>query len=121
MSKQLLNLRNVPDDESADVRAMLESHDIAFYETTPSMWGLSAGGIWVEDDERITEAKRLMADYQSGRRDRARAEQAQAKRDGTAETLGMVVRREPGKVLLILLAIVFLLLLTALPVFLLSR
>ena len=30
MSKLLLNLRNVPDDEIADVRAMLESNRIEF-------------------------------------------------------------------------------------------
>jgi hypothetical protein len=34
MAKLLLNLRNVPDDEADDVRALLDEHDIAYYETS---------------------------------------------------------------------------------------
>ena len=119
MSRLLLNLRNVPDDEADDVRAMLDEARIAYYETRPSLWGISAGGIFVKDDAEIVEAKRLMAAYQEQRGVRARAEYAAAVRDGTAETFGSMVRAEPGRVLLTLLAIAFLLGLVALPVFLL--
>ena len=119
MSKLLLNLRNVPDDEADDVRAMLDANRIAFYETKPSLWGISAGGIFVTEDAEIVEAKRLMADYQEQRRIRARAEYAAAVRDGTAETFWSMLRDEPGRVLLTLLAIAFLLGLVALPVLLL--
>lgn len=119
MSKLLLNLRNVPDDEADEVRAMLDANRIAFYETKPSLWGISAGGIFVTEDAEIVEAKRLMADYQEQRRIRARAEYAAAVRDGTAETFWSMLRDEPGRVLLTLLAIVFLLGLVALPVLLL--
>jgi hypothetical protein len=119
MSKLLLNLRHVPEDEADDVRAMLEAHRIAFYETPPSMWGLSAGGIFVKEDAAIVEAKRLMADYQQQRRTRARAEQAAAKDAGTAETFWSALRAEPGRVALTLVAIILLLGLVALPVLLL--
>lgn len=119
MSKLLLNLRNVPDDEADDVRAMLDANRIAFYETRPSLWGISAGGIFVTEDAQIVEAKRLMAEYQEQRRTRARAEYAASVRDGTAETFWSMLRAEPGRVLLTLLAIAFLLGLVALPVFLL--
>ncbi len=115
MSKLLLNLRNVPDDEADDVRAMLETHRIAFYETTPSMWGISLGGIWITEDAAVAEAKRLMADYQQQRGVRVRDEYAAAKREGTAETFGMVLRAEPGRVALLVLAILFVLGLMALP------
>ena len=116
MSKLLLNLRNVPDDEADDVRAMLDAHAIAFYETTPSMWGISAGGIWVNEDAAIVEARRLMAEYQGQRRTSARAEYAAAQRAGTAETFWMVLRAEPARVVLTVLAIIFLLGLVALPI-----
>lgn len=121
MSKLLLNLRNVPDDESDDVRALLDANRIAFYETKPSLWGISAGGIFVTEDAQIVEAKRLMAEYQDQRGLRARAEYAAAVRAGTAETFWSLLRAEPGRVLLTLLAIAFLLGLVALPVFLLRR
>lgn len=121
MSKLLLNLRNVSEDEADDVRAFLEAHDIAFYETRPSRWGVSHGGIWVTVDTDVAEAKRLMADYQRQRQARVRAEREQALRDGTAETFAGIVREQPLRVLLTLLAIVCLLGLVALPVWLLHR
>lgn len=119
MSKLLLNLRHVPDDEADDVRAMLDAHRIDFYETPPSMWGLSAGGIFVKEDADIAQAKRLMADYQQQRRTRVRAEFDAARRDGTAETFWTVLRAEPARVALTVLAILCLLGLVALPVILL--
>ncbi|MDQ3039458.1 MAG: DUF6164 family protein [Pseudomonadota bacterium] len=115
MSKLLLNLRNVPDDEADDVRAMLDARRIAFHETSPSIWGITAGGIWVTEDTDFADAKRAMADYQQQRGAVAREAHAQAKRDGTAETFGMVLRAEPGRVALLLLAIVLVLGLMALP------
>ena len=119
MSKLLLNLRNVPDDEADDVRAMLDAHGIAFYETRPSPWGISAGGIFVTEDAAVAEAKRLMADYQQQRQTRARAEYAAAVRAGTAGTFWTVLRAEPVRVVLTGVAILFLLGLVALPVILL--
>jgi hypothetical protein len=119
MAKLLLNLRNVPDDEADDVRAMLDAHRIAYCETKPSLWGISAGGIFVTEDAEIAHARHLMAAYQEQRGARARAEYAAAVRDGTAETFWSVLRAEPGRVLLTLLAIAFLLGLVALPVLLL--
>lgn len=119
MSKLLLNLRNVPDDEADDVRALLDAHGIAYYETRASMWGISAGGIFVTDNDAIVEANRLIAAYQEQRGIRARAEYAEAVRDGTAETFWTALRAEPGRVVLTLLGILFLLGLVALPVILL--
>jgi hypothetical protein len=115
MSKLLLNLRHVPDDEADDVRAMLGTARIAYYETPPSMWGISAGGIYIKDNADVAEAKRLMAVYQAQRRDRARAGHEAAVREGRAETFGSVLRNEPLRVLLTLLAIAFLIGLVALP------
>lgn len=119
MSKLLLNLRNVPDDEADDVRAMLDANRIAFYETRPSRWGISSGGIWVTEDADIVEAKRLMAIYQQERQARVRAEYEAARRAGTAETFWTVLRAEPARVVLTVLGIVFMLALVALPILLL--
>ena len=119
MAKLLLNLRNVPDDEADEVRALLDANGIAHYETRPGPWNISVGGIWVQEDAAMAEARRLMADYQDRRRMRARAEHAAAVRDGTAETFWTQLRAEPGRVLLTVLAIAGLLGLVALPVILL--
>jgi hypothetical protein len=121
MSKLLLNLRHVPEDEADDVRAFLDANRIAYYETAPSRWGISHGGIWLTHDKDFVEAKRLMAEYQMRRSVGAREAWAAARRDGSAESFVDVVRREPLRVLLTALAILFLLGLVALPVFLLAR
>lgn len=119
MSKLLLNLRNVPDDEADDVRALLDAQRIEFYETTPSPWGISAGGIWVTDDAAFADAKRAMDDYEQQRSVRVRAEYAAAKRAGTADTFVTMLREDPVRVVMTLLGMLLALGLVALPVILL--
>ena len=118
MSKLLLNLRGVPDDEADDVRGFLRANRIGFYETQPTRWGTS-GAIWIEDDD-VVAAKRLMAEYQKQRLTRARAERAEAERNGTAETFVDVLRTQPLRVALMVIGIALLLGLMAVPVLLLS-
>lgn len=62
-----------------------------------------------------------MDDYQAGRQARARAERAAALRDGSAETFADMLRREPVRVVGLLLGIALGLALVALPVLLLWR
>ena len=121
MSKLLLNLRHVPDDEAAEVREMLDEANIAWYETQPGRWGISFGGIWVKHPTDLPKAKQLMAVYQSERLERVTAERLQAERDGTAETFFDRLRREPMRVVLALAGILLLLGILALPGLLLSR
>ena len=87
MSKMLLNLRNVPDDESDEVRAMLESSGIAWYETRPNRWGFSA----VPSGSATTRGaggETLMAVYQAQRRTQAREELELARREGRRRPSG---------------------------------
>lgn len=72
MARLLLNLRNVPEDEHLEVRELLDSHDIAYYETEPSRWMISFGAIWLQDEDREDEALSLLADYQEQRQARER-------------------------------------------------
>lgn len=116
MSKLLLNLRNVPDDEAAEVRALLDEHGIAYYETTASPWGISSGGIWLSQPEQWDRAKALMREYQAQRGMRMRAEREAALREGRGETFGSLLRARPGYVIGMLLAMLLVLGLTlALP------
>ena len=39
MAKFLMNLRDVPDDEADEVRALLDANGFGWYETKPSFWG----------------------------------------------------------------------------------
>jgi hypothetical protein len=121
MSRLLLNLRDVPDDEADDVRRFLESSGIGYYETRPSLWGISGGGIWIRDDGDVAEAKRLMAEYQRERQARVREQRVEAERNGTAETFADVLRTRPLRVVLTVIVIALLLGLMAAPALLIWR
>lgn len=95
MARLLLNLRNVPEDEAREVRDLLERNGIGYYETPPSFWGISMGGIWLEDPAQLDEAKTLLADYQAQRARRMRAAYEQARREGRRETVWMRLRHRP--------------------------
>lgn len=105
MRHQLLNLRHVPDDEAREVREMLDAHHIAFYETEPNRWGISAGAIWIADDQDALKARELMVAYQSERKVRARAEREAERLEGTAETFWSQARRQPLRLIMILLGV----------------
>ncbi|MET0718951.1 MAG: DUF6164 family protein [Pseudoxanthomonas sp.] len=116
MARLLLNLRNVPDDEADEVRAWLGESGLDFYETQPSPWGISSGGIWLREDADIVRGNELRADYQARRKLRAQAEHSAAQRDGSAETFGKLFQRRPLYVLVMLAAIIGVVALTlALP------
>lgn len=117
MSKLLLNLRNVPEDEANDVGGLLDDHNIAWYVTRPSPWGISAGGIWLRDDADHARAKTLLASYQDQRGLRMRAERQAALDDGSAETFSSQLKRRPMFVISGLLAMVVAAALVLLPFF----
>jgi len=116
MPRLLLNLRNVPDDEVQDVRALMESHGIECYETPPGPFGITAGGIWLKDPEDYARARELMDRYQRERGEHARAEWERALERGEAETLVSSIRRKPLKATLVIAGSVFVLLVLFAPV-----
>ena len=121
MSKVLMHLRNVPDDEADGVRAFLDAHRIAWYQTRPGPLGITGGAIWIKHDADFPQARRLMDAYQEELRARVRAGQAEARERGEAETFASILRERPAWVLLRVLAILALLALMALPGYLLWR
>lgn len=121
MSRQLLNLRNVPDDEAEDVRAFLDEHGIEYYETPPSRWWLSMGAIWIRREDDYPRARKLMDGYQAKRAARARAEYADEVRRGEVDTFADVLRRRPAQVLAYLALSAGILVVMALPAWVLLR
>jgi hypothetical protein len=115
MPALLFSLRQVPDDEADEVRALLREHAIDFYETPASKWGLGAGALWTRDADAAARAKQLLTDYQASRARQARAAREASLRDGTARTFLDVVREEPLRVLLVALGVVFFVAICALP------
>lgn len=121
MAILLMNLRNVPEDEADEVRALLGEHGIDFYETRPSRWGLSAGGIWVREREQAARARALLEGYQRQRFERARADYEERRLRGEAETLYTRLQREPLRVLFYIAVIALVLYLAMTPLLFLWR
>lgn len=115
MARLLLNFRHVPDDEILEVRELLQDHDIAYYETKPSRWMISFGGIWLQDEAQAEQAEAVMADYQRRRKAQADEDYEQRRRRGDLETLPGRYRRNPLKFLLALLGMAAVLYFMAYP------
>lgn len=96
MSRLLLNLRHVPDDEADEVRTMLDEAGVTYYETPPNRWGITSGGIWVRSPEELPRAKALMAEYQDERRARALADREARRQAGELEGFWEGFRNNPG-------------------------
>ncbi len=109
MSVLLISLRNVPEDEVDEIRALLEANAIEFFETPAGRWGISAPAIWLKDKQNLKPTKALLEEYQKERFTRQRAAYERLKKEGKNKTLGDVLREEPLR-LLIYLAIVALIL-----------
>jgi hypothetical protein len=100
MSRLLIKLRHAPEDEIEEIRSLLQEHRIEFYETQAGPWGVSAPGIWLNDERQYDRAKALMDDYQEGRYREKRAEYERLRRAGRHRTLLQNLQENPVQVVL---------------------
>ncbi len=115
MAERLFSLAGVPEDEAAEVRALLTRESIDFYETPPSKWGISSGMIWLHDDSQLERAKALLADYQATRFAEARARYLEDKAQGRVDTLFQRFLRNPIQFFFYLAIVILLLYLSIRP------
>jgi hypothetical protein len=108
MVRQLLKLRNVPEDELAEIYELLEAHEVDFYETSAGNWGISMPALWLRNDEDYSRVRVLLDEYSEQRYQRTREEYEYLKQTGKARTFMDIARESPIKVALYL-AIVFVL------------
>ena len=64
MSKLLFRMRDVPIEEADEVRALLDSQGIDYFETFAGNWGISMPALWVKDPAQFTRARTLIDEYQ---------------------------------------------------------
>jgi hypothetical protein len=121
MAKLLLNLRNVPDDEADEIRALLDGNDVDYYETRPSMWGVSAGGIWLVDAGQLPAVRALLDQYQRQRAEQARALREQQRREGRLPTTWDNFREKPAQAVAAVLGILIMAAIATLPFFMFAR
>lgn len=108
MAKQLLKLRNVPEDELAEIYELLESHDIDFYETSAGNWGISMPALWLVNDADYPEVRAMLDDYSLQRYRRVRKEYEYLKQSGKARTFMDMAKENPFKIALYLVIVIVL-------------
>ncbi len=112
MSALLFSLRNVPDDEAEEVRQLLMSNAIEFYETPAGKWGISSPAIWLHDKNEL-----LVEAYQEERFIRRRQEFESLKRQGKSKNFVDVIAENPLRFVFYLAVIVIVLYLSIVPFF----
>lgn len=117
----LFPLRNVPADEAEEIRELLTSNQVEFYETPAGRWGISAPGIWLQDEKALHAAKSLIQAYQKERVAQQRREYESLKRAGENKTIMDSLRKNPLQFVLYLAIIVIVLYFSIKPFFGLGR
>lgn len=103
MARMLFNLRHVEADEFDEVTQALDAAGVAWYQTAPGLFGISAPGLWLHDPAQLEQARAAIAASQQARALRLRA---QADADGGPAGLAGHLRAAPLQVLGGLLLIV---------------
>ena len=98
-------LKNVPDDESNEIRSILTAHDIDYYETNSGTFGIGMAGIWLHDESKFDTAKGLLDEYSEKRLAQAQLELRHAIENNVNETFFKKLLREPFKILLFMVAV----------------
>ena len=115
MAIKLFPMRNVPQDEADEMRALLLDHDIEYHETQAGFWGIGTAAIWINDETQYETAKNLIAMYQTERFKQARSEYQNQLESGDRVRFIDMLRRNPLKVGSYILFALFLIYLMARP------
>ena len=107
MAILLFPLRGVPEDEAFEVRELLNTYEIHFYETSAGNWGVSMPALWLPNDEDFPKARQLLDDYQQQRQITQRQLYLQRKQAGQTKTLWTQFKEKPVLFIAYLIMIVW--------------
>ena len=115
MTTLIFKLKDVPDDEAADVRELLAENDIYFYETHAGFWRLGVDALWLPDDTNLERAREIIKTYQLERTSSQQKAYADLVEQGEAPTLWQNFLLSPLRFVLLIVAVFFVLTLTLAP------
>ncbi len=95
MAILLFSLRGVPEDEAAEVRELLCTQQIDFYETSAGNWGVSMPALWLRNEAEFAKARQLLDEYQQHRQITQRQLYLQRKQAGQADSFFTVLKTKP--------------------------
>lgn len=99
MSVLIFRLNGVAEDEADEVRELLRSHELDYYETTAGRWGIGVAALWLIDDADRDRARSLIEEYQRHRLISARQQWQRDKLEGQAPSLWQRITRDPLRTL----------------------
>ena len=118
MARKLYALRNVPEDEADEMRELLRLNGVDFHETSAGFLGFGTAAIWIRDETQFDFARKLIADYQDERYNKARETYLRQRAEGTHTRFADTFMRDPLRIIMLFLFALFLVSLTVLPFFL---
>lgn len=113
----LFKLNGVSEEEANEVRSLLDTHCIEFYETSAGRWGVSMPGIWLPDNDQVEDAKKLLEKYQSDRLIRFQQENHELMQESFLSSMWLGFKQRPVKFFLASIAIIFVIALSLYPLF----
>lgn len=121
MARLLFKLSNVPDDEAQDIRDLLKTHDIYFYETNAGFWRVGLDAIWLPDLSQEDQARELILAYQRERTESQRKNFAELVEQGKVLSMWQHFCAQPIRFIGSMIAIIFVASLTLIPFLMLLR
>ncbi|MES2367211.1 MAG: DUF6164 family protein [Pseudomonadota bacterium] len=115
MPVRLFSLNGVPEDEADEVRTLLMSSGVDFYETPAGNWGISSPAIWLNDESELNRARSLIDVYECERQVKVREQYAQLEKTGKQRTVIDVIKDNPVRFIIYLAAIVVIVYLSTKP------
>ncbi len=121
MARLLFKLAQVPDDEAQDIRALLDEHQISYYETDAGFFRVGLDAIWLADGMQEERARELIRGYQAERAVRQQQNYAQLVEAGQVPSVWQHFCAQPIRFVAVALAIIFVASLTLIPFVMLLR
>lgn len=121
MAKLLFKLAQVPDDEASEIRALLDEHQIHYYETDAGFFRVGLDAIWLSDGAQEEDARELIRAYQAERCVRQQENYAQLVEAGQVPSVWQLFCAQPIRFVALVVAIIFVTGLTLVPFVMLLR
>ena len=115
MATLLFKLNNVPEDEAAEVRELLQQQGFHTYETSAGFFGLGVAAIWLVNASDKPLAMEAIDAYQAERAIRMRAEYDARVARGEEPTLWDNIKASPLRFVGLLILLCFILSIMLLP------
>lgn len=121
MARLLFKLTQVPDDEAQEIRALLDEHQIQYYETDAGFFRVGLDAIWLADGTQEEQARELIREYQAERAVRQQQNYAQLVEAGQVPSVWQHFCAQPIRFIAVALGIMFVAGLTLIPFVMLLR